>query len=555
MTPQQASEARQKKMAEIEKESADRTGLRSDIVTLYHGGLYHLYRYKKFTDVRLVFSPEVQVASFGGDIDNFEFPRFNFDITFFRAYENAKPVRPEYYLKWNASGAAENDLVFVIGNPSSTNRLDTIAGLKFRRDVFLPYYLTRMQYREALFRNFSDLGKRERQIVGEKQHDAANSLKSAAGQYRGLLDASMMKTKESNEEKFRSEVSSNPELKATAAGAWDQIEKSVSSRKDFWHEYMLLEKGDAFDSTLFEIARSLTRMVMELQKPGPERLREYRDSNLDSLKQKLYSPAPISAELEQAQITAALIFLGQNLGGDHPWVQQILEGRSPEARAEELVAGTKLFDPAYRKQIAESGLSAIQQSQDRMIQLAYKIDPDARKLRKRYESEVEEVERQAYAKIEAARFRTIGKSQYPDGTFTLRFAYGAVKSYEEGGKTIPMATTIGGAFSRSEDHDNQPPFSLPESWRKSKQNLNLEARLNFVSDADTYSGNSGSPVMNRAGEFVGINFDRNRYGLSRNFIYTSEMARQISVHPAAIVEALRNIYKADSLLTELDASK
>lgn len=553
MTPQSASDARRKRMAEIEKESFDQTGLRSDVVTLYHGGLYHLYRYKKYTDVRLVFAPEVRVASFGGEVDNFEFPRFNLDITFFRAYENEKPVHPKDFLKWNSSGPSENELVFIVGNPSSTNRLDTVASLKFRRDVSLPYSLNRLRYLEALFQQFSDLGKEEIRMVGEELHDSANYRKSATGQYQGLLDESIMERKEQEEKELRSAVNANPELKASCGGAWEQIEASVEIKKKFWVDYRLLEEGDAFDSVLFQIARHLTRMATEMSMPGPDRLREYRDSNLDSLKQELYSPAPIAAPLEQARLTGSLMFLAQNLGGDHPIVIQILEGHSPEARAAQLVSGTKLADPSERKKIAEGVLTAIEQSNDSMIRLALKVDSHSRELRKRYESEVEEVERQAYSKIEIARFRGPGTLKYPDGTFTLRLAYGTVKGYHEWETEIPYATTIGGAFQRAQTHENRQPFSLPESWLKNKQNLNLIAPLNFVSNADTYSGNSGSPVLNRAGEFVGINFDRNRYGLTRNVIYVEEKGRQIGVHSSGIVEALDHVYQAKYILRELGA--
>jgi hypothetical protein len=546
MTPQIASQARQKKMAEIEKESLDQTGLRSDIITLFRGGLYHLYRYKKYTDVRLVFSPEVAVASFGGEVDNFEFPRFNFDIAFFRAYENDKEVHSNYFLKFNTSSPAENDLVFLLGNPGSTNRLDTIDALKFRRDVHLPYFLNRMHSLEVLLQQFADQGKVERTMVGEKLHDAANSRKSAAGQYQGLLDRSMIQIKEQNEKEFRTEVEKDPELK-DAIQAWDQIKQSVEARKKFYVEYMLLEKGDAFESKLFDIARHLTRMETELQKPGPERLREYRESNLESLKQEIYSPAPIAAKLEQAQLAGSLAFLSENLGGDHPIVREILEGRSPETRAMELVAGTKLMDHNVRMKISD-----VKTSNDQMIQLALKIDDYCRKLRSKYESEVEEVERQAYGKIEIARFRKLGKTKYPDGTFSLRLSFGSLKTYREFDSEVPIATTFAGAFRRAEEHDNVDPFARPESWIKNKQNINLNVPLNFISDADTYGGNSGSPVLNRKGEFIGINFDRNRYGLTRNFIYTKEQARQISVHAAAIMEALHHIYKAQNLIEELN---
>ena len=545
MSAETAATERKKRMAEIEKASLDQTGLRSDVVTLYHGGLYHLYRYKKYTDVRLVFSPESAVAGFGGEVDNFEFPRFNFDINFFRAYENNVLVHPKHFLKWNSDGASENELVFAIGNPSTTSRLDTVASLKFRRDVLAPYSINRLHYREVLFEQFKNLGKNEAQMLGDELHDTANSRKLVNGYYQGLLDSALMNKKEADEKQLRSMVAEN------GVDPWKQIENSVTKRKEFWLEYMLLEKGDGFDSVFFQIARHLTRMSSELKKPGPDRLREYRDSNLDSLKQELYSTAPIAISLEKVRLKGSLSFLAENLGGDHPMVIQILEGKSPEARASELVEGTKLKDPAERKKIADGGVGAIEQSNDSMIQLARKIDSYARGLRKRYEAEIEEVERQAYAKIEMVKFRGSEMLKYPDGTFTLRLAYGTVQGYRESESQTPYATTLAGAFQRAEEHENIEPFSLPESWIKNKQNLNLKAQLNFVSNADTYSGNSGSPILNRTGEFVGINFDRNRYGLTRNFVYEAERARQISVHPAGISEALRKIYDAAYLLKEL----
>lgn len=545
MNPETAATERKKKMAEIEKASLDQSGLRSDVVTLYHGGLYHLYRYKKYTDVRLVFSPEQAVAGFGGEVDNFEFPRFNFDINFFRAYENNKPVHPKHFLKWNAAGASENDLVFAFGNPSITSRLDTVASLKFRRDIMAPYTMNRLHYREVLLEQFKNLGKNEAQMLGDELHETANSRKLVNGYYQGLLDSTLMQKKQDDEKQLRARAAVN------GIDPWNQIENSITKRKEFWLEYMLLEKGDGLDSVLFQIARHLTRMASELPKPGPDRLREYRDSNLESLKQELYSTAPISIPLEKVRLKGSLSFLAENLGGDHPMVIQIFEGKSPEARAAELVEGTSLKDPAERKKITDGGNNVIEKSNDSMIQLARRIDSYSRELRKRYEAEVEEVERQAYAKIELGKFRSSEMLKYPDGTFTLRLAYGTVKGYREGESQIRYATTLGGLFQHSEEHQNREPFSLPESWLKNKQNLNLEAQLNFVSDADTYSGNSGSPILNRAGEFVGINFDRNRYGLTRNFVYEPELGRQISVHPAGIAEALRKIYNASYLLKEL----
>ncbi len=551
MTPAEAFAARRAVMAKIEKESLDKTGLRSDVVTLYQGGLYHLYRYKKYTDVRLVFAPEHGIAFFGGDTDNFEFPRFNLDVCFFRIYEEGKPARTPHYLKWSSQGPSEGDLVFVSGHPGTTNRLETLARLLHRRDHTLPYVLSRRRTQEAVLRQFSELGPDQARIAADDLHYAANARKAFSGQFQGLLDPGLLERKRKEETELRRKIAADP-AKAKAYGdAWDRIEEAQKALTQFEVEYMLLENGDAFDSQLFRIARHLVRLAAEKPKPNADRLREYRDSNLESLELQLFSPAPVHAELERAKLAGSLTFLAEKLGGGHEAVQGILAGLAPNARATELVAGTKLADPAERKRIAAGGQKAIDDSTDPMIELARRIDKLARALRKRHETEVEEVERQAYAKIAKARFELFGSDLAPDATFTLRLAFGVVKGYQVDGVRLPFATTFGGAFERAEKQRHREPFVLPKRWHEHKGKLDLGTPFNFVSTADTIGGNSGSPVLNKAGELVGVNFDRNRHGLVRNFVYTEEQARHIAVHFRGILEALRVVYDAQPLAKEL----
>jgi hypothetical protein len=544
MPADKAFSARRAAMAAVEKESTDKTGLRSDVVTLYQGGLYHLYRYKKYTDVRLVFAPESAIASFGGDVDNFEYPRFGLDVCFFRAYEDGKPAKVTHHFQWSATGPTEGDLVVVTGHPGTTNRLETLAKLKYRRDVALPYTLARLRALEAALLQFSERNPDNARMAATDLHRVANARKAFSGQYQGLLDAAVMKQKEKTESELMAKLGS------PAVGAFTRIAEAQTALKSFERDYLLLERGDAFFSELFTIARHLVRMPVEVAKPNADRLREYRESNLESLKFQLFSPAPIHAEVERAKLTASLTFLAENLGGEHPLVKQILAGKNPANRAAELVAGTKLFDPAERKRLAGG-----EKSEDAMLGLARLVDEESRKLRKRYEDEIEEPERQAYAKIAEERFKSYGRGIAPDATFTLRLAFGVVKGYEVDGEKLPFTTTFGGAFERAEKQGHREPFTLPKRWREGKDKLDAKTPFNFVSTADTIGGNSGSPVLNRAGELVGINFDRNRHGLVRNFVYTEEQARHIAVHSRGVLEALRRLYDAGPLVKELTGEK
>ncbi len=553
MTPAQAFAARRAVMAAIEKESLEKTKLRSDVVTLYQGGKYHLYRYKKYTDVRLVFAPEQAIAFFGGDTDNFEYPRFNLDICFFRAYENGAPAKPSHFFKWSATGPREGDLVFVTGHPGSTNRLDTLAKLLHRRDVTLPYWLNRLRTQEALLMQFSERGPEQARMARKDLHRVANARKAVGGQYQGLLDPAIIRRKTDEELSLLSAV----KLKGDAArhkafqDALARIEEAEKTLAGFERAYNLLERGDAFDSELFHIARHLVRLAAELPKANAERLREYRDSALESLKFQLFSPAPIHAELEKARLANSLTFLAENLGGSHPLVVKVLDERAPSVRAAELIDSSKLADPAERRRLANGGMKAIEDSKDPLIRFARLVDEDARALRKRYEDEVEEVERQANAEIARSRFEVYGGTVAPDATFTLRLAFGVVKGYRVDGVELPYTTTFGGVFERADKQGHREPFVLPERWRDARNKLNLDTPFNFVSTADTIGGNSGSPVLNRAGELVGINFDRNRHGLVRNFVYTDEQARHIAVHSRGVLEALRTLYDAQALVEEL----
>ena len=554
-----AEKARRTAMAEIEKESTDKTGLRSDVVTLYQGGQYHLYTFKKYTDVRLVFAPEFAVAFFGGDPDNFEYPRYDLDVCFFRAYENGKPARPPHYLKWSKDGTKEGDLVFVAGHPGRTDRLNTLASLEFLRDVSFPTVLDYLHSKEAFLLHYGKRGAEAFRQSKEDLFSIQNSRKARVGGLGGLRDQAFMDRKAQAENELRQRIGSDPRKKAAYEHAWDRIAQAQKAAAEVFKPYLFLERrsafdnrGVAFDSELFGIARTLVRLAVEKQKPNSDRLKEYRDSALQSLELTLFSEAPIYPEYEEAKLAHSLAYW-KKVMPDHSLLEQVLRGRSPEEAAHELVATTKLADIAVRKKLAEGGKTAIESCDDPMIKLALAVDADARAVRKEREDKVESVEASNYALIAKALFEDKGDSVYPDATFTLRLAFGVVKGYEVDGKTVPAYTTIGGAFQHADAHGNKEPYELPASWHEARKSgsLRLETPLNFVSTADIIGGNSGSPVVNRDNEVVGLIFDGNIQSLVLDFGYDDKVARAVSVDSRGILESLRSIYKADRLVQEL----
>jgi hypothetical protein len=561
MKPAEAFAARRAVMAEIEQESLKATGLRSDVVTLFQGGVYNLYLYKKYTDVRLVFAPEQQIAFFGGDPDNFEYPRYNLDICFFRVYEDGKPIHPEHYLKWSKSGAAENELVFVSGHPGSTERLNTVASLEELRDVETQFTLQRLFRNEVLLSTFSGRSEGNARLAREDLLDVQNSRKAYIGRMAGLLDPALMERKKSDEKKLREAVATDKRLLPLVAASdpWDRVAKAEKTRSQILRRYIMLEGArggpSGLKSQYYNIARTLARAAEELPKKSPDRLREFRDSALDELKFHLFSDEKIFDHYEVVKLTDGLTFMAQELGYEDPLVKKILDGKAPQARAFELVSGTKVKDVEFRKKLFEGGKKALEESHDPMVVLAQLVDPEARAVRTRMETEVDEPKRAAYADIAHAKFAVEGTDTYPDATFTLRLSFGTVKGYEENGKHVPFQTTFAGLYERSKANNDNPPFDLPPRWLERKDKLDLKTPFNFVCTADIIGGNSGSPVINRDAELVGIIFDGNIQSLALDFAYSDEQARAVSVHSQGIIEALRKAYDVDKLADELTGRK
>lgn len=551
MNPTEALAARRAVSAAIEKESQEKTGLRSDVIPLYQGGAYHLYRFKRYTDVRLVFAPEQGIAFYGGNPDNFEYPRFDLDICIFRAYENGQPAHPEQRLQWSANGAAEHELIFVSGHPGSTSRQLTLDALKTVRDTFLPRSLRGLYRLETVLANYSERNAENARRAREYLFGVQNGRKANDGRLGGLLDPDLIAGYTAREATLRSRIGTA--FMPEADGAYANIATAQKKLVEIAPLFGLLEGGRtpaAFRSELFTYARTILRANDERAKPNGERLPAYRDSSLPSLELALFSEEPIYDDLEELLLTDSLTAFAGEMGLDDPHVRMALAGKSPRERAHELISGTRLKDLALRKKLYAGGAAALSGFSDPMLDLARAMDPMARSLRKAYD-ELDETQKQAYAQIAKARFALEGASNYPDATFTLRLSYGTVEPYQEAGKTIPAFTDFAGLYRRAAEHENRTPFDLPKRWLERKDQLKMDTPFNFVSTADIIGGNSGSPVVNRAGEFVGIIFDGNLQSLPLDYAYTAKAARAVSVDSRAILHALQQVYQTDELVKEL----
>lgn len=543
------NDQRKAEISRITKESTDATGLRSDVVELYQGGEYWLYRYKKYTDMRLVMAPELQAAFYGGDPDNFTYPRYALDFAFFRVYENGQPVKTQNFLKWSVDGAADGELVFVTGHPGHTDRLMTVAQLESERDGGLPLYLKVAAKKRQDYYDYSAKGEEQARRSKDRIFGIENAIKAVTGEYEGLLDHSLMKSKAAAEDALRKSVGSSKDASVRAArNSWTKIaaaQKKANARR-------LQMTYRRFDPCkVASLASSIVRYVAEVAKPNDKRWEEYRDSSLESLRFRLFSPAPMYPDMEEFLMARTLRDALEALGPNDAFVKAALGGKSPEKVAAELIAGTKLFDIDARKRLIDGGEKAVASSTDALIVWARKMDPIYRAQRKWYEDEIESVLVAEGNRIAKARFAVYGKSTYPDATFTLRMSYGKVAGYELGTTLVAPFTSFYGLYDRALGHAEKPPFDLAPRLKAAREKLALSTKVNFVTTNDIIGGNSGSPVVNAKGEYVGLIFDGNIQSLVGRYAYDNTRNRAVAVHSSGILEAMKTIYGMDALAAEL----
>lgn len=550
-TGDDANKAMRAKEADLQQSCGDDPAVRCDVVSLYHGGIYDLYRYKRYTDVRLVFAPEFGVAQFGGDPDNFNFPRFDFDIGVVRAYENNKPASTPDYLKWSADGSNDGDLVFVAGNPGGTSRELTMSQLAYLRDTSLPLTLTEYAEYRGQLEQFQTRGPEQAREANEDLFFIENSFKAIFGRQAALLDPQFMAVKEKEEQKLRATVAADPKLSAYAS-AWDEIAEVQKVRAHLFHRAAVVNSR-YLRNGLLEYALLLVRSAAERQKPNAERLPEFRDQSLVHVQQVISSEVPIYKDLEELNVAFFLTLTRRYLGTDDAFVQKLLGKESPEELAHRLVTGTHLEDPKVREALYNGGASAIAASDDPLIRFIASINDDMLAVRKEYEARVDAPTRAAAEKIARARFAVYGTSVDPDATFTPRLSYGAVKGFEnEDGKFVPPYTTMGGLFERA---TGAPPYKLPPTWLNAKSSLNLATPMNLSTTNDIIGGNSGSPLINKDAQVVGLIFDGNIFSLGGDYGYDPKQNRAVAVDSRALLEAMRKVYHLDRIVDEIEAGK
>ncbi|MGC1547923.1 MAG: S46 family peptidase [Rhodanobacter sp.] len=523
---------------------------RCDVVTLYHGGHYSLYKYRRYQDVRLVFAPEQSIAFFGGDPDNFNFPRYDLDVTFFRAYVDGKPAKTPEFLQFNTQGPKAGDMTFVVGNPGSTERETPWTQLVNMRDnLLIPFYGWASEWRGVLWQ-YSRGGTQQAKEAQDSLFGIDNSLKVFKGWLDTLNSESFAQRKQKDDAALREWIAADPARRAKYGDPWTDLERAQQRGQELQAHYSMIEGNRGFSAggELFKDARTLVRGAAERAKPDATRLPDYRNANLPAVEQSLESSVPIYPQYEQTMMSWAMEKMRQRLGADDPFVHEVFGKQSPDELAQQLVSGTKLADPALRKQLWDGGAKAIEASTDPMIVFARKIEPEAANIRKQYEDEVEAPTKKADEAIAQARFARDGASNYPDATFTLRLSYGKVVGWKENGQDVPPFTDFAGLYQRATGAD---PFKLPDSWLRAKDSLNLSTPMNFVTDNDIIGGNSGSPVIDREGHAVGLIFDGNIHSIGGDYTYDGTNNRAVAVDTAALVEAVRKVYKLPQLADEL----
>jgi Peptidase S46 len=534
--------------AQIESACGTAADVRCEVVTLYQGGVYDLYKYKRYQDLRVVFAPEESVAFFGGDPDNFTFPRYDLDAAFVRIYENGKPLHTDSFLRFATKGVKQGDIAFTSGNPGSTERDDTLAQLEFQRDVAHPFVLSLYSELRGVLTEYSTKGPEEARTSKTLLFSIENSLKAIKGRQLALVQGPLIADKARAENAFRKRVAADPNLAANYGGAWDAVAAAVAHERAIFVRNALLERYPRWMSALLAHAVTLNRYAAEAGKPDGQRLEEFADANFPALRQQIVSPAPIHAELERTMLAWWLTKVREYLGTTDPDVRTLIGKQNPQEIADALVAGTKLNEASLRAQLLAGGASAIDAYHDPLVDFARTLDAPARAVRADRENTVKAVITKNAALIAKARFALEGTGAYPDATFTLRLSYGAVAGYPEDGRTVTPTTNFAGAYAHATGRD---PFKLPANWIAAQRAVNPNAQLNFVSTNDIIGGNSGSPVIGRNGEVIGLIFDGNIQSLGGDFGYDGSVNRAVSVDVTGITEALKNIYHADRLVKEL----
>jgi len=550
-TGDDANKALHAKQAELQQSCGSDPGVRCDVVSLYHGGVYDLYRYKRYTDVRLVFAPEFGAAQFGGDPDNFNFPRFDFDIGLLRAYAGGKPAGSPDYLRWSAHGSKDGDLVFVSGNPGGTSRELTMAQLAFERDTAFPFEMPEIAEYRGQLEVFETRGAEQAREAKEQLFFIENGFKADFGRQAALLDPQFFAGKQQEEQRLRTAVAADPKLAADVS-AWDDIAQIQRTRAQLFTRRTSLGNY-FFSSGLLGYAVTLVRASAERTKPNTERLPEYTDQSLVNVQQELTAAVPIYKDLEELNLALMFTEIRRDLGADDPFVRKMLGVESPEQLAHKLVTGTHLEDPKVREDLYNRGQTAVAASTDPMIRFAASIDDDRLALRKDYEARVDAPTRAAAERIAKARFAVYGTSVDPDATFTARLSYGSVKGFEDAaGKFIEPYTTIAGLFCRA---TGAPPYALPESWLKAKASLNLSLPMNLSTTNDIIGGNSGSPLIDRDANVVGLIFDGNIFSLGGDYGYDAAKNRAVAVDSRALLEGLQKVYHMDHIVDEIQAAR